>query len=163
MRCGASSTLTIGNSSLVGRVAPRRSQWPGTISGVGNYRRGGPPPSPQPHGSCACLSILTMPVSQRRRKSEADLAISATNGRIVALDNLSAVPPWLSDAICRLSTGCTFARRRGQSDHEQENVHRRSAPSLLTGLEISLRGADLADRTINIGLDAIPANKRKAR
>jgi hypothetical protein len=90
------------------------------------------------------------------------LAISATNGRIVALDNLSAMPPWLSDAICRLSTGCTFARRRGQSDHEQETFTV-EAPVILNGIGDLTPRADLADRTIDIGLDAIPANKRKAR
>src|SRR5256886_5689169 len=38
-----------------------------------------------------------------------DLMIAATNGWIVALDNLSHLPPWLSDALCRLATGGAFA------------------------------------------------------
>jgi hypothetical protein len=95
-------------------------------------------------------------------KSEADLAISATNGRIVALDNLSAMPPWLSDAICRLATGGTFTRRRGQSDFEQETIIV-EAPVILNGIGDLTPRADLADRTINISLDAIPADRRKPR
>ncbi len=38
-----------------------------------------------------------------------DLAIAAANGWIIALDNLSHIEPWLSDALCRLSTGGGFA------------------------------------------------------
>jgi len=34
-----------------------------------------------------------------------DLMIAATNAWILALDNLSHISPWLSDALCRLATG----------------------------------------------------------
>ena len=37
--------------------------------------------------------------------------IAANNGWVVALDNISYLPPWLSDALCRLSTGGGFATR----------------------------------------------------
>jgi hypothetical protein len=40
-----------------------------------------------------------------------DLIISATNGWCVALDNLSHLPVWLSDAICSLATGGGFGTR----------------------------------------------------
>lgn len=40
-----------------------------------------------------------------------DLAIAASNGWVIALDNLSYVPDWLSDALCRLSTGGGFSTR----------------------------------------------------
>ena len=38
-------------------------------------------------------------------QNERDLMISASNSHIITLDNLSYVDPWLSDALCRLSTG----------------------------------------------------------
>lgn len=34
-----------------------------------------------------------------------DVMIDATRSRVVALDNLSHLEPWLSDALCRVSTG----------------------------------------------------------
>ena len=48
-----------------------------------------------------------------------DLIIAATNGWVIALDNLSTVPDWLSDAICRLATGGGFATRELYSDGEE--------------------------------------------
>jgi hypothetical protein len=95
-------------------------------------------------------------------KSEADLAMAAINVGIVALDNLSTMPPWLSDGLCRMSTGGTFTVRRGHSDFEQETVTV-EAPVILTAIGDLTPRADLADRTINISLDAIPADKRKPR
>jgi len=44
-------------------------------------------------------------------KEERDLAISAANAWILAFDNVSYLAPWISDAICRLSTGGGFATR----------------------------------------------------
>ena len=37
-----------------------------------------------------------------------DLAIAAANGWVIALDNLSYLPQWLSDGLCVLSTGGGF-------------------------------------------------------
>src|SRR5262249_10532124 len=38
-----------------------------------------------------------------------DLAIAATNGWILAFDNVSHIPDWISDALCSLSTGSGFS------------------------------------------------------
>lgn len=38
-------------------------------------------------------------------RDERDLVIAATNAWICAFDNLSVIPNWLSDALCRISTG----------------------------------------------------------
>src|SRR5262249_52876504 len=40
-----------------------------------------------------------------------DLMIAARNGWVLAFDNLSGLPPWLSDGLCRLATGSGFATR----------------------------------------------------
>jgi hypothetical protein len=44
-------------------------------------------------------------------RSERDLAIAASGNWTPALDNLSGIKPWLSDALCRLATGGGFATR----------------------------------------------------
>jgi len=38
-------------------------------------------------------------------RDERDLRIQATNGWILNYDNLTGLPDWLSNALCRLSTG----------------------------------------------------------
>lgn len=43
--------------------------------------------------------------------SGANRMIAANNSWCLAYDDLSHVPPWLSDALCRLSTGGGFATR----------------------------------------------------
>jgi hypothetical protein len=40
-------------------------------------------------------------------RNERDLYIAADNAHVIALDNISTLQPWLSDALCRLSTGGT--------------------------------------------------------
>ena len=45
-------------------------------------------------------------------RNEQDLVISANNSWIVTLDNLSGVPVWLSDALCRMATGGSFSARK---------------------------------------------------
>ena len=41
------------------------------------------------------------------------LMIAANNGHLLAFDNLSALPAWLSDALCRLARGDFRSRQLG--------------------------------------------------
>jgi hypothetical protein len=41
-----------------------------------------------------------------------DLMIAANNGHVLAFDNLSSLPSWLSDALCRIASGGSFALRQ---------------------------------------------------
>lgn len=57
-------------------------------------------------------------------RNEHDLYIAATNAWVIALDNISNLKPWLSDGLCRLSTGGDLApapsgrtARRNSSTH----------------------------------------------
>jgi multidrug resistance efflux pump len=45
--------------------------------------------------------------------------IAANNGYVLAFDNLSGLPSWLSDALCRLATGSSFAVRQLYTDDEE--------------------------------------------
>ena len=42
---------------------------------------------------------------------ERDLFIAANNGHVLAFDNVSGLPAWSSDMLCRLATGDGFAVR----------------------------------------------------
>jgi hypothetical protein len=67
-------------------------------------------------------------------RDERDLVIAANNGWVVAFDNLSYLPDWLSDAMCRLSTGSGFGTRELYSDDE-EVLFDAMRPVIVNGIE----------------------------
>ena len=93
-------------------------------------------------------------------RDEHDLAIAATNSQIVGYDNLSAIPRWLSDALCRLATGGGFATRELYTDSD-EALFDFQRPVILTGIEeLAVRG-DLADRSLLVDLAALDDTARR--
>src|SRR5262249_55588755 len=48
-----------------------------------------------------------------------DVMIAATNGWLLAFDNLSVLRGWLSDALCRLSTEGGFSTRELYTDQDE--------------------------------------------
>src|SRR5436190_23098746 len=49
-------------------------------------------------------------------REERDLFIAANNGHVLTFDNLSGLPAWLSDTLCRLASGGGFAVRQLYTD-----------------------------------------------
>ena len=86
--------------------------------------------------------------------------IAATNGWIIPLDNLSHLSPWLSDALCRLSTGGGFSTRELYSDFE-EVIFDCQRPVILTGIEEVATRGDLLDRSLIVTLPNIPEERRR--
>lgn len=93
-------------------------------------------------------------------RNEHDLAVAASNAWIVNFDNLSVVPDWLSDAMCRLSTGGGFSTRQLYSDDE-EVILKPVRPMILNGIEELGTRADLLDRVIRVVLPPIPRSRRR--
>jgi hypothetical protein len=89
-----------------------------------------------------------------------DLMIAANNGWIIPLDNVSHLPPWLSDALCRLSTGGGFSTRELYSDDE-EVIFDAQRPIILNGIEEIATREDLLDRSIISYLPHIPDDRRR--
>jgi hypothetical protein len=52
-------------------------------------------------------------------REERELMIAANNGHLLAFDNLSGLSPWLSDALCRLASGGSFAVRQLYTNDEE--------------------------------------------
>jgi hypothetical protein len=52
-------------------------------------------------------------------REERELMIAANNGYVLAFDNLSGLPAWLSDALCRLASGGSFAVRQLYTDDDE--------------------------------------------
>jgi len=93
-------------------------------------------------------------------KDERDLAIAAKNSWILGFDNVSNIPDWLSDAICRLSTGAGFTTRKLYSDSEEE-IFNFKRPCTLNGITEFGSRHDLIDRALILTLPEIPEKKRK--
>jgi hypothetical protein len=94
-------------------------------------------------------------------REERELMIAANNGHMLAFDNLSGMPPWLSDALCRLASGGSFATRRLYTDQEQV-LFRAARPALLNGIEDVIGRPDLADRAIFLALEPIADWQRRS-
>jgi hypothetical protein len=92
-----------------------------------------------------------------------DVMIAATNGWVVALDNLSSLEAWLSDALCRLSTGGAFATRQLYTDND-EVLFDAQRPVIINGIEEVITRSDLLDRALLLELPAInEASRRQSR
>ena len=93
-------------------------------------------------------------------KDPRDLMIAATNGLVIAIDNISHIPTWLSDALCRLATGGGFSTRT-LYENDEEMIFDAQRPVILNGInEIVTRG-DLLDRALTLVCPVIQENDRR--
>jgi hypothetical protein len=106
----------------------------------------------------ALLDPAAAPVRSEPKEAR-DLMIAARNNHLLALDNLSHLPPWLSDALCRLATGGGFATRELYTD-DGEVVFDAKRPVLLNGIEEFVTRGDLLERSVLLRLPAIPEDRR---
>ena len=93
-------------------------------------------------------------------KEERDLWIAVTKAHVYALDNLSGLPQWLSDALARLATKGGFGTRGLHTDDE-EALFTAVKPVILTGINEAATRPDLASRSIFLALQTIAAKERK--
>jgi hypothetical protein len=70
-------------------------------------------------------------------RNDRDLFVSANNGYVLAFDNVSKLPGWLSDSLCRLATGGGFGTRELYTDSE-EVLFDAMRPIILNGI-VALR------------------------
>jgi len=93
-------------------------------------------------------------------RDERDLLIAANNSWVIAYDNLSGIPHWLSDSLCRLATGGGFSTRELYTDSE-EIFFEAMRPVLLNGIDQLAERADLADRALVLNLPRISDSARR--
>jgi hypothetical protein len=93
-------------------------------------------------------------------REDRDLFIAANNGHVLAFDNVSGLPGWLSDTLCRLATGGGFALRQLYTDQD-EVLFNGSKPVILNGIEDCVTQPDLADRALFLTLEPIPEARRR--
>lgn len=125
------------------------------------------------HGEQGCAKTTAARVLQaivdpcveglrREPKDERDLAIGAKRRFVVAFDNLSGMPVWLSDAFCCLSSGAGFATRTLHTD-EEETIFSSMRPLLLTGIAPPSSASDLLDRSLLLTLPQLAGERRSER
>jgi hypothetical protein len=93
-------------------------------------------------------------------REDRDLFIAATNSFVLVFDNVSGLPPWLSDTLCRLASGAGFSVRQLYTDQD-EVLFKAARPVILNGIEDFVTRPDLADRAIFLTLEPIPDNRRR--
>lgn len=94
-------------------------------------------------------------------RNERDLVIAAKNGWLLAFDNVAVVGDWLSDAMCRLSTGGGFSTRQLYTDSD-EMLFDGQRPLLLNGIGDIATRDDLRDRALIISLPPIRDDQRRS-
>lgn len=93
-------------------------------------------------------------------REDRDLFIAASNGHVLAFDNVSGLPAWISDTLCRLATGGGFAVRQLYTDQD-EVLFDAARPVILNGIEDIVTRPDLADRAVFLTLEPIPEERRR--
>lgn len=114
------------------------------LKATGRLDRGAPPSFP----ASPCIA------------ASRHLFVAATNGHVLAFDNVSALPTWISDTLCRLATGGGFAVRQLYTDTD-EVLFDAIRPVILNGIEDIVTRPDLADRSIFLPLEPIPESDRR--
>jgi hypothetical protein len=115
--------------------------------------------------ACEILRMLIDPNTSPLRspsREDRDLYITSNNSGMIAFDNVSTLPMWLSDGLCRIATGGGFGTRQLWTDSE-EALFATMRPILLNGIDPMVERPDLADRTIYLVLEEIPDDKRRLK
>jgi hypothetical protein len=107
----------------------------------------------------ALLDANTAPLRALPREDR-DLFITASNSHVLAFDNVSGLPAWISDTLCRLATGGGFAVRQLYTDQD-EVLFDAARPVILNGIEDIVTRPDLADRAVFLTLEPIPEERRR--
>jgi hypothetical protein len=94
-------------------------------------------------------------------RDDRDVFIAGNNGHVIGIDNLSGLPTWMSNALCRISTGGGYATRLLYSD-DDEAIFDVRIPVILTGIGNYITRSDLADRSLRFVLEAIPETARRS-
>lgn len=93
-------------------------------------------------------------------RDEASFAVSTANSWITIFDNVSTIPSWLSDALCRVVTGDAYVSRKLYSNSEPSVLSSRR-PVGITSIDIGTLRGDLGDRMVLV--DPAPLSGRNRR
>jgi hypothetical protein len=98
--------------------------------------------------------VLALPSSTE------NLMATALNGWLLAYENISTIPDWLSDCVCQLAFGGGFASRALFTNDERSDIYAQR-PVILVGIDDFVLRGDLRDRSVFLHLPAIPEARRQ--
>jgi energy-coupling factor transporter ATP-binding protein EcfA2 len=101
-----------------------------------------------------------MPEQRSMPRSEEDLLVAAKGQHVLAFDNVSGLPDWLSDALCRLATGGGAGKRRLYTDEDEVLFSGRRLVTI-NGIEDVAIRPDLVDRAVMLALEPIAETARR--
>jgi hypothetical protein len=93
-------------------------------------------------------------------KESRDIVVAAINRWVIAFDNLTAIPAWLSDELARIATGSGVSQRALYTNVDEIAVTYRR-PVLLTGITSPASAPDLLDRALVVTLPTIDETARR--
>ncbi|WP_199831780.1 ATP-binding protein [Streptomyces sp. ERV7] len=113
-------------------------------------------------GAAMVIGIID-PSGAPKRTAPRDLkswAVQAFNSWAICLDNVSTVPDWLSDALCRAVTGDGIVDRALYTDDDVVVLEFRRVLAMTT-IDAGALAGDLAERLLTIELQLIPDHRRR--
>ena len=102
--------------------------------------------------------VKTAPLSALP-SDEKNLGVDAQAEYMLVYDNVSYIKDWLSDALCRVSTGAGIKSRRLYTDDEQFVIGV-SNPIALNGIPDFAERGDLLSRSLLVTQETIPLERR---
>lgn len=93
-------------------------------------------------------------------KDEETWGVSAAASYVVGIDNISSIPLWMSDAMCRAVTGDGLVRRRLYTDSDVSVLSLKRV-LVLTSIDAGALRGDLAERLLTVELERIDAKSRR--
>jgi 5S rRNA maturation endonuclease (ribonuclease M5) len=91
---------------------------------------------------------------------EDKLLVSAKSSWVLAFDNLSGMPRWLSDRLCCLATGTAQSKRALYTDDE-EYIIEATRPVSVNGIDDMTARPDFASRALAVDLPQIRDDQRQ--
>ena len=116
----------------------------------------------KPTGAKKLIGLVDpSPAAVRSHPRDVDTwAITAAGSWVVAVDNVSSIPEWWSDSLCKAVTGDGWVRRKLYTDYELSVITFRRV-ILLTSIDPGALRGDLGDRVVLVDLDPIDENGRR--
>lgn len=94
-------------------------------------------------------------------RDQTEFAQAVSQSRATFFDNLTSLPAWLSDAMCRATTGEGWSKRTLYTDEDTTFVEYRGVLGL-SGINLVVDRPDLLDRSIILPLERVPEGERRA-
>jgi hypothetical protein len=93
-------------------------------------------------------------------RDENNLLVAAKSSWVLAFDNLSGMPTWLSDCLCCLATGTAQSKRALYTDDE-EHIIEATRPVIVNGIDDMTARPDFASRALAVALPQIQDEQRQ--